>query len=276
MDLGTRGLTHCIGRFHGSMARFSQSRGTSACSRRDRRTARSRGLRLARDVRSVDLRNVFRASPGPWRTLQAWWNCTPRALRPAPCRGDGHRAAARRMEERHLDRRAPEIRGPRQGSAGDRASFHDRYARPACSIRPAALATSSTSPWTDEKGRRRSPRRPWSTSAGRRPDPARRRERRPAPVPRVEVVARAAAIAELVLWIGHLQWHFRTKGGSPSGADPASVQEHHHQRRRAGRSTGTLCMGRGSPPVKNPAQTVGPPRGPSSADLCRPEWRRRS
>lgn len=27
---------------------------------------------------------------------------------------------------------------------------------------------------------------------------------------------RAAAIAELVLWIGHLQWHIRTKGGLPS------------------------------------------------------------
>jgi hypothetical protein len=27
---------------------------------------------------------------------------------------------------------------------------------------------------------------------------------------------RAVAIAELVLWIGHLQWHFRTKGGMPS------------------------------------------------------------
>lgn len=32
----------------------------------------------------------------------------------------------------------------------------------------------------------------------------------------MEVVPRAAAIAELVLWIGHLQWHFRTKGGLPS------------------------------------------------------------
>ena len=31
----------------------------------------------------------------------------------------------------------------------------------------------------------------------------------------LEVNPRAAAIAELVLWIGHLQWHFRTKGGMP-------------------------------------------------------------
>jgi SAM-dependent methyltransferase len=32
----------------------------------------------------------------------------------------------------------------------------------------------------------------------------------------LEINPRAAAIAELVLWIGHLQWHVRTKGGTPS------------------------------------------------------------
>jgi hypothetical protein len=32
----------------------------------------------------------------------------------------------------------------------------------------------------------------------------------------LEINPRAAAIAELVLWIGFLQWHFRTKGGIPS------------------------------------------------------------
>ncbi|MCI0735828.1 MAG: class I SAM-dependent DNA methyltransferase, partial [Beijerinckiaceae bacterium] len=31
----------------------------------------------------------------------------------------------------------------------------------------------------------------------------------------MEVNPRAAAIAELVLWIGYLQWHFRTRGGMP-------------------------------------------------------------
>ncbi|MDB5594546.1 MAG: hypothetical protein JWM36_1507 [Hyphomicrobiales bacterium] len=31
----------------------------------------------------------------------------------------------------------------------------------------------------------------------------------------LEVNPRAAAIAELVLWIGYLQWHFRTRGGTP-------------------------------------------------------------
>ncbi|WP_244598394.1 class I SAM-dependent DNA methyltransferase [Rhizobium tubonense] len=32
----------------------------------------------------------------------------------------------------------------------------------------------------------------------------------------LELNSRAAGIAELVLWIGHLQWHFRTKGAAPS------------------------------------------------------------
>ena len=31
----------------------------------------------------------------------------------------------------------------------------------------------------------------------------------------MEINPRAAAIAELVLWIGYLQWHFRTRGGAP-------------------------------------------------------------
>jgi hypothetical protein len=31
----------------------------------------------------------------------------------------------------------------------------------------------------------------------------------------MEINPRAAAITELVLWIGYLQWHFRTKGGTP-------------------------------------------------------------
>ena len=32
----------------------------------------------------------------------------------------------------------------------------------------------------------------------------------------MEINPRAAAIAELVLWIGILQWHFRTRGDLPS------------------------------------------------------------
>ena len=40
----------------------------------------------------------------------------------------------------------------------------------------------------------------------------------------LEINPRAAAIAELVLWIGYLQWHFRTKGGAPERADPAAFK----------------------------------------------------
>ncbi len=35
----------------------------------------------------------------------------------------------------------------------------------------------------------------------------------------IEINARAAALAELVLWIGYLQWHFRTRGHA-SVAEP--------------------------------------------------------
>jgi SAM-dependent methyltransferase len=43
----------------------------------------------------------------------------------------------------------------------------------------------------------------------------------------LEVNPRAAAIAELVLWIGHLQWHFRNRGVAPS--EPILKQFHNIQ-----------------------------------------------
>ena len=42
----------------------------------------------------------------------------------------------------------------------------------------------------------------------------------PAQLLGIEVNPRAAAIAELVLWIGYLQWHLRTHGGPAGLADP--------------------------------------------------------
>src|SRR5712672_1195340 len=39
----------------------------------------------------------------------------------------------------------------------------------------------------------------------------------------LEINPRAAAIAELVLWIGYLQWHFRTKGAPPDGDPNAKI-----------------------------------------------------
>ena len=49
----------------------------------------------------------------------------------------------------------------------------------------------------------------------------------------IELNPRAAAIAELVLWIGYLQWHFRTFGAKmPARADHQGVQEHRVPGRR--------------------------------------------
>ena len=43
----------------------------------------------------------------------------------------------------------------------------------------------------------------------------------------IEVNPRAAAIAEAVLWIGYLQWHFRTRSNAaPPKACPARLQKH--------------------------------------------------
>ncbi len=47
----------------------------------------------------------------------------------------------------------------------------------------------------------------------------------------IEKNPRAAAIAELVIWLGYLQWHFRTKGGDAVRTDPARLQEHHGEGR---------------------------------------------
>ncbi len=42
----------------------------------------------------------------------------------------------------------------------------------------------------------------------------------------IEINPRAAAIAQLVLWIGYLQWHFRVNGDGPHAAraDPADIR----------------------------------------------------
>ncbi len=47
----------------------------------------------------------------------------------------------------------------------------------------------------------------------------------PAQLLGIEVNPRAAAIAELVLWIGYLQWHFRTRGNVPL---PSPIIRNHH------------------------------------------------
>lgn len=71
----------------------------------------------------------------------------------------------------------------------------------------------------------------------------------------LEINTRAAAIAELVLWIGYLQWHFRTKGGAP--AEPILRAFHNIQVKDAvlaaelelARDDGGKPLSRGGAPV---------------------------
>ena len=62
----------------------------------------------------------------------------------------------------------------------------------------------------------------------------------------IEVNPWAAAIAELVLWIGYLQWHLRTRGrpARPAGADPAQPAQHRVPRCGAGLGRGRAAAGR--------------------------------
>ena len=48
----------------------------------------------------------------------------------------------------------------------------------------------------------------------------------------IEINPRAAAIADLVLWIGYLQWHFRTRGNvTPAEPVMQELQQHRATRR---------------------------------------------
>ena len=74
----------------------------------------------------------------------------------------------------------------------------------------------------------------------------------------LELNTRAAAIAELVLWIGHLQWHFRNRGVAPS--EPILRAFHNIENRDAV----LLWDGYPLPQVVDGAETYPNPR--------RPDW----
>lgn len=76
----------------------------------------------------------------------------------------------------------------------------------------------------------------------------------------IEVNPRAAAIAELVLWIGHLQWHFRNKGIAPS--EPILKAFHNIENRDAV----LLWDGYPMPKVVDGAETYPNPRRPKWPD----------
>ncbi|MBW8282659.1 MAG: class I SAM-dependent DNA methyltransferase [Rhizobium sp.] len=76
----------------------------------------------------------------------------------------------------------------------------------------------------------------------------------------LEVNPRAAAIAELVLWIGHLQWHFRNRGIAPS--EPILKAFHNIENRDAV----LLWDGYPWPQVKDGVETHPNPRRPKWPD----------
>ncbi|MBW8444403.1 MAG: class I SAM-dependent DNA methyltransferase [Arenimonas sp.] len=76
----------------------------------------------------------------------------------------------------------------------------------------------------------------------------------------IEVNPRAAAIAELVLWIGHLQWHFRNRGVAPS--EPILKAFHNIENRDAV----LLWDGYPWPQVKDGVETHPNPRRPKWPD----------
>lgn len=76
----------------------------------------------------------------------------------------------------------------------------------------------------------------------------------------IEVNPRAAAIAELVLWIGHLQWHFRNRGVAPS--EPILKAFHNIENRDAV----LLWDGYPLPQVKDGVETYHNPRRPKWPD----------
>lgn len=76
----------------------------------------------------------------------------------------------------------------------------------------------------------------------------------------LEVNPRAAAIAELVLWIGHLQWHFKNRGVAPS--EPILKAFHNIENRDAV----LLWDGYPLPQVKDGVETYPNPRRPKWPD----------
>ena len=198
---------------------------------------RAAGKRLG-GCRAGHLRHAARTgarsegAPTPRRALHA------ARLRRAAGAPDDHRAAARGMggvraaAVQPLDADAGQDDG---GRAVAEVSRFPRAAlrRSACSTRPAAPATSCTSRWTLMKRLEgevlellRRPRRRRKLAA------ATAHTSTPQQFLGIEINPRAAAIAELVLWIGYLQWHFRTRGDdAPRRADPPRLPQHRMPRR---------------------------------------------
>jgi hypothetical protein len=87
----------------------------------------------------------------------------------------------------------------------------------------------------------------------------------------MELNPRAVAIAELVLWIGHLQWHIRTKGGLPS--EPVLQAFKNVDVKNAVLATDKILAGDA---IGKPVTKLGPDGAPAEvyaySNPRRPEW----
>ena len=107
-----------------------------------------------------------------------------------------------------------ETKGRRRSSQ----RFTAGCARCASSIRPAAPAISLRIVGTAQAAGRRSAQCAGSAFGRRGRSKAGIAQRRSAPVPRAGGQSAGGRDRRTGLWIGYLQWHFRTRGGAPAGA----------------------------------------------------------
>ena len=213
---------------------LQKPRGAAARPRGNRRIAAGRQLHLERG-RSVDLRHAARTGARSGRARAAR-----RALHAARlCRAAGgsdrHRTAcARTGATCRPRRRTKRASGDLKGAAAEVQAFHDKLCEtrvldPACgtgnflyvSLELMKRLEGEVLEALLDLGGQEALRGLGSHSVD------------PHQFLGLEINPRAAAIAELVLWIGYLQWHFRTKGAAAGRADPARVQEYSGQERGA-------------------------------------------
>lgn len=88
----------------------------------------------------------------------------------------------------------------------------------------------------------------------------------------LELNPRAAAIAELVLWIGYLQWHFRTRGGAPAEPILRAFRNVRGSFDAVLASEATLARDEAGRPLTRPGPDGGPEPVTRYRNPRRPEW----
>ena len=178
----------------------------------------------------------------------------PTVIEPLRDEWDAVRAAAVTARQRRADRQgaATEVAGL------PRAAVRDARARPRLRHRQLPLRHAGAHEAAGGRGARRAARAratsrlrwSWTGTPSTRTSSS-----------GIEINPRAAAIAELVLWIGYLQWHFRTRGRrQPARADHQELQEHRVPRRRArlGPRPSRCCDEHGKPVTRWDGRTTKP------------------